>query len=201
MKYVKYIPNTLSIFRLIASFSLLLITQIKDPLTMRITFTTAYLLIGGTDAIDGIIARKFHCESLFGAKIDNIADTSVFVTSFISMVWLLRLKFTPSFLICVIPLFIGVALKIFIFTLTRVRFGEWNSMHTYTNKAFGVVIFLSVPACLWIGSLDVKLAIGLMVFAAITAAEDTYILLKSKTYNVNHKGLLFERRDAKHSAE
>jgi len=29
---------------------------------------------------------------------------------------------------------------------------------------------------------------------ALTVAEDTYILLRSETYNVNHKGLLFEKK-------
>ena len=29
---------------------------------------------------------------------------------------------------------------------------------------------------------------------ALTVAEDTYILLTSETYNVNHKGILFEKK-------
>jgi len=194
MKIARQVPNAISIFRLVICFSLLFITQIGDRLTMRVTFTAVYLVVGLTDVLDGWIARRYHLESDFGAKIDNIADTCVFCVGFVSLVWLLRLRFEPSFLICFIPLGIAVVLKVFSFALTKVRFGEWNSMHTYLNKALGTVMFLAVPACMWIGNLNLWVAVALAGFGALTVAEDTYILLTSETYNVNHRGILFEKR-------
>ncbi|MCL2494941.1 MAG: CDP-alcohol phosphatidyltransferase family protein [Oscillospiraceae bacterium] len=191
MKFARQIPNALSIFRLVGSFSLLAITQIPDRAVMRAAFTLTYLIVGGTDALDGWIARKWHFESEFGAKIDNIADTCVFVTGFVSLLFLLRLY--PS-LPSIAVLSLGAALKVFSFALTKVRFGEWNTMHTYTNKALGVVMFSAVPVCVWMGEINFWAVVAVTACIALTVAEDTYILLTSETYNVNHKGLLFEKR-------
>ncbi|MDR2687421.1 MAG: CDP-alcohol phosphatidyltransferase family protein [Oscillospiraceae bacterium] len=191
MKFKRQIPNAISIFRLVTCFSLLGITQIPDRPAMRLAFTLVYGLVGLTDVLDGWIARKFHLESAFGAKIDNIADTCVFAVGFISLLFLLRLyPSAPSVLV----LALGAALKVFSFALTKVRFGEWNTMHTYTNKALGCVLFASVPVCVWMGEINFWAVVGVVACIALTVAEDTYILLTSETYNVNHKGLLFEKK-------
>jgi len=194
MKFKKQIPNAISIFRLVTCFSLLGITQIKNRFTMQLVFTVVYCVVGLTDVLDGWIARKFHLESKFGAKIDNVADTCVFCVGFICLMFLFKLRCNPDFLHCIIPLGIAVALKVFSFALTKIRFGAWNSMHTYLNKALGTVMFLAVPACLWIGDINYRVAIAVSAFIAITVAEDTFILLTSETYNVDHKGILFEKR-------
>jgi len=194
MKFKKHIPNAISVLRLATCFSLLGITQISDRFIMKLTFTVVFCFVGLTDVLDGWIARKFHLQSELGAKLDNIADTCVFCVGFISMMFLLKLKFYPSFAHCMIPLGIATALKVFSFALTKVRFGQWNSMHTYLNKTLGTVISLCIPYCIWMDKIDYKAAIAISAFIAVTVAEDTFILLTSETYNANHKGILFEKR-------
>jgi CDP-diacylglycerol--glycerol-3-phosphate 3-phosphatidyltransferase len=191
MKFKRQIPNAISIFRLVTCFSLLGITQIPDRFAMRLAYTIVYCFVGFTDVIDGVIARKFHLESEFGAKIDNIADTCVFAVGFISLLFLLRLY--PSARSTLL-LALGVVLKVFSFALTKIRFGEWNTMHTYSNKALGCILFLSVPLCVWMGEINFWAVVAVVGCIALTVAEDTCILLTSKEYNVNHKGLLFEKK-------
>lgn len=194
MKYAKHIPNMISVFRLIFCFSLLFLTQLSNRFAMRMTFTVAYCLVGFTDVLDGWIARKFGFQSELGAKLDNIADTCMFCVGFVCLIFLLDLQFFPSFLHCIIPLGLAVALKVFSFALTKLRFGQWNTMHTYFNKALGCVLFLCVPLCLWLDSIHYAAAIGVAVLIALTVAEDTYILLTRDYYDSNCKGLLFEKR-------
>jgi CDP-diacylglycerol--glycerol-3-phosphate 3-phosphatidyltransferase len=191
MKFKRQIPNAISIFRLVTCFSLLGITQIQDRPTMRLVFSLVYGFVGLTDVLDGWIARKFKLQSDFGAKIDNIADTCVFAVGFISLLFLLKLY--PS-VRSVLVLALGVVLKVFSFALTKIRFGEWNTMHTYTNKALGCVLFASVPVCVWMGEINFWAVVGVVACIALTVAEDTYILLTSKTYNVIHRGILFEKK-------
>jgi len=195
MKIAKHIPNAISILRLVTFLSLPGITQISDSAAMKLTFTLVFCFVGLTDVLDGWIARKFHLQSELGAKLDNIADTCVFCVGFISLMFLLKLKFYPDFAHCIIPLGIATALKVFSFALTRVRFGQWNTMHTWLNKSLGTVIFLCIPCCIWMDSIDYRLAIAVSAFIALTVAEDTFILLTSETYNVNHRGILFERNE------
>jgi len=191
MKLKRQIPNAISIFRLVTCFSLLGITQIPDRFTMRLTFTLVYGLVGLTDVLDGWIARKYSLQSELGAKLDNIADTCVFAVGFISLLFLLKLY--PS-VRSILVLVVGVVLKVFSFALTKIRFGEWNTMHTYSNKGLGCILFGSVPLCVWMGEINFWAVVGVVGCIALTVAEDTYILLTSKTYNVNHKGLLFEKK-------
>ena len=192
MKLKKQIPNIISVFRLFTCFSLLAITQIEDPRAMRWTFTAVYFFVGFTDVLDGWIARRFNLQSELGAKLDNIADTCVFCVGFTCLIFLLKLHpSVPS----IVTLAIGAALKVFSFALTKIRFGEWNSMHTYSNKALGCVLFASVPVCVLLNSINYWAVLGVTICIALTVAEDTYILLTSETYNVNHKGLLFEKKE------
>ena len=201
---MKHVPNAISLFRLIAIGPLLFIARLENnPLPFirdnPVPFVILFVIIGATDALDGFLARKYHVESEFGAKLDNAADTLVFIVGFVSLVFLRRPKFDGT-LRCVAVLLLGVALKVFSFTLTRVRFGSWNSMHTYTNKALGVVMFLAVPTFFWLGKISFPAALVVAGMMALTVAEDTYILLTSETYRVDHKGLIAERL-AKRKAE
>ena len=191
MKVNKHIPNAISVFRLVTCFSLLGITQIPNRGTMRIVFTIVYCLVGFTDALDGWIARKYNLQSELGAKLDNIADTCVFAVGFVSLLFLLKLY--PS-LRSVAVMCVGAVLKVFIFLLTKIRFGSLNSMHTYSNKVLGVLLFLSVPMCVWMNEINFWHVTAVIGCLALTVAEDAYILLTSKEYNVDHKGLLFEKK-------
>ncbi|MDR0531113.1 MAG: CDP-alcohol phosphatidyltransferase family protein [Oscillospiraceae bacterium] len=188
----KYIPNALSIFRLSTVWILLPVAYFKKD----ILFTVLYCLIGFTDALDGFLARKYHWESEFGAKIDNLGDTGLFVCAFVSLIFLRKPTFEDP-VKCIATLFVGVALKVFIFTLTKIRFGEFNTMHTYSNKALGLVMFSFVPICFLRGEVAFGTVLFVVACAALTVLEDAYILLKSETYNVDHKGLLGEKLSAR----
>ena len=61
--------NIISILRIIFSLSLIFV----DLFTWK--FVLLHLLCGARDILDGYIARKTKTESIFGAKLDTIADT------------------------------------------------------------------------------------------------------------------------------
>lgn len=67
---IKYIPNILTSIRIISiPFIIVLFTLNKIELAIIIAVITAI-----TDCFDGYIARKFHVESEFGAKLDAVSD-------------------------------------------------------------------------------------------------------------------------------
>lgn len=63
---MKYIPNILTIFRILAS---LLIVMVSDKY-----FFPLYFFSGITDILDGWIARKMNWTSRFGTLLDSLAD-------------------------------------------------------------------------------------------------------------------------------
>lgn len=70
MKYIKYIPNILTIIRLILVPIIILFLLLNNYLWAFITFTFSSF----TDILDGVIARKFNVISDFGKLMDPLAD-------------------------------------------------------------------------------------------------------------------------------
>lgn len=70
MKYIKHIPNILTITRFIFVPIIVLCLIFDNYLLAIITFTISSI----TDVLDGIIARKFNVISDFGKLMDPLAD-------------------------------------------------------------------------------------------------------------------------------
>jgi cardiolipin synthase len=94
---LRHIPNILTLIRLglIAPFLLFIFQEHYDK-----AFYT-FILAGCTDGLDGLLARHFNWQTLFGAWIDPVADKLLIATSFISLAvigslpwWLVALVFS-----------------------------------------------------------------------------------------------------------
>jgi cardiolipin synthase len=78
---LRHIPNALSLIRLvlIAPFLVFLYQhEYKNAFYL-------FWLAGFTDGLDGLLARHFHWQSLFGSFIDPLADKLLIASSFISL--------------------------------------------------------------------------------------------------------------------
>lgn len=177
---MKRIPNIISATRLGMAIALLW-TADRPRL-----FVTVYLLCGISDAVDGFLARKYHVESRLGAKLDSLADFSFFCTSLVVLVFLRGMRPDAARWSIV---FSVTFVKLVNFIITRVKFKEWNIMHTYANKAAGLVIFSSVPVFMVQGEFGMWTVWTVAAALTLAAAEEMLILLTSKEYDVNCKGL------------
>ena len=65
---MKQLPNSITFLRIPFSIAMLVV----PPFSVR--FWIFYLSSGLTDMMDGVLARKLHQESAFGAKLNSIAD-------------------------------------------------------------------------------------------------------------------------------
>jgi cardiolipin synthase len=93
---MKYIPNALTLIRLalIAPFLIFLYEH------EYVQAFYIFILAGCTDGLDGLLARHFHWQSLFGSFTDPLADKLLIASSFISLAligmlpwWLVSLVF------------------------------------------------------------------------------------------------------------
>lgn len=78
---LKYIPNSLTLFRLVLIIPFLVFLYQKEYVNALYTF----LLAGLTDCLDGWLARFFNWQSFFGSFVDPLADKLLVTTSFISL--------------------------------------------------------------------------------------------------------------------
>lgn len=182
MYRMKQLPNFLSICRI--GFSLVLLVIANRPAG----FVSIYLLCGISDVLDGYLARKWHVESRLGSKLDSLGD-------FIFWVVVFYLFFHADITIQPYLLWILVAvilLRGVNFIITRCKFHQWSMMHPYGNKAAGLQLYLLLPVCYVLKEIPIAIGLILGIAALLSAMEEFVILLTTKEYDENRKGLLFD---------
>ena len=111
MKYIKSLPNLLTVSRIVMIFFFVLLANIdaekinfvEIPKTVSETcHLIAYIiasLAGLTDFFDGRIARKYKCESDFGRLMDPLADKIFIAATYIMMV---DYRIVPAWIVVVV---------------------------------------------------------------------------------------------------
>lgn len=161
--FIRLLPNALGVFRLLAAPVVLLLFALDrtgDAIWL-------FLIAGSTDAIDGVIARRFGVVTKFGQYLDPIADKALINAMALS----LALK-------AVVPLWLaGLILARDLLILATAILVAWRDM-TYDLmpliigkiSTFVQLVGLSAIALIWQGWMDgqVALATLVMIIAVMT---------------------------------
>ena len=167
-KFIKYVPNILSISRVIAASFLFTFNDFYNS-----KFLAIYIFCAATDFLDGKIARKYHCESKLGAALDSIGDGMTYLPL---LKILVVQKMVPGWIF--IWLMVDLALAFVGAFIALGRFKKFFIPHTYVGKLLGGVIFVLpvmvqfVPEVVWF--------IAIAVTATINIVEIIYINSFSK---------------------
>ena len=127
----KHIANILTACRILGSILLLFFPAFSGA------FYIIYLFCGFSDMIDGTIARKTNSASKFGSQLDTAAD---FIFVVVSLFKLLPAIHIPLWLWIwggVIAL-IKISNIIWVYVSKK----QFISLHTFMNKATGLMLFL-----------------------------------------------------------
>ncbi|MCL1999546.1 MAG: CDP-alcohol phosphatidyltransferase family protein [Turicibacter sp.] len=178
---VKYVPNVLSISRIILCLPLLFL----EPFTF--TFMVLYVVAGLTDMVDGPIARRTKSTSQLGASLDSAADFLFALVVLFRIIPLLN--FLPVFLV-----WIGVILAIRALALFVgfVRHGQLIMLHTYLNKIAAFALFLF--PLLYIGMNINLLLLILCIIVSLAFVEELLINYFSKLPDRDVKGIFFSKK-------
>jgi CDP-diacylglycerol--glycerol-3-phosphate 3-phosphatidyltransferase len=174
----RYIPNILSMLRIILSLVLIII------MPFQIAFVIVYITIGITDVLDGLIARRFGYESDLGAKLDSGAD---FI--FYCILGLVLLKLFSSILGIehIAALIVIIFIRLMNMLLSKLKYKKVVFVHTIANKISGAAVFLMPLLYFLIENGTVVWAIFGIVF--ISAAEELFITIKYREPNLNRKSI------------
>jgi phosphatidylglycerophosphate synthase len=85
---IKYIPNLISITRIIMSVTFVktILEQFKYGQDMTVKLIILFLAICSSDLLDGKIARKTNSVSRIGAKLDVFADLLYIIISYVALI-------------------------------------------------------------------------------------------------------------------
>jgi len=174
----KYLPNMLSVFRIISS--VLLIILINHTLL----FIFFYFLIGLSDILDGIIARKFKLESNLGARLDSFADFLFYSILVFVFYKLFPVIISGKFKFVLLGI---VLIRIANLIYTKIKYRKFVFVHTISNKISGFIIyFLPIIIIYTKNSMTVWIILLLALFAAL---EELLINLRYSEVNLNRKSL------------
>ena len=153
-------------------------------------FLFVYSLCGITDLADGFIARRFNSTTSTEAKMDSLADI-VFSLVILYYIYSLTQLSSNSYMIIYISLVL--VLRTANIIITKIKFKQWNVIHTVGNKIAGLVLFSILPFYFIYGLIPIAIIEFLTTLALFSLLEEICILLFSKYYDVNRKGLFIDR--------
>jgi CDP-diacylglycerol--glycerol-3-phosphate 3-phosphatidyltransferase len=173
---MKNIPNTITALRILLSAILLFLKPFST------LFLVVYSTCGLSDIIDGYLARKTNLASRLGAILDSIADI-VFISA--AAVTLLPSVFIP----------LGIIIWIILIAIIRIvsllvgyyKYHTFTALHTYTNKAAGILLFCFPYLYNFISIKYLSLII--CAIASISSVEELIIQITSKELSRDIKGI------------
>jgi len=166
MSAVKQIPNALTISRFfIAAF---LVWDAADGAASRL-FVPLFVASGLSDAVDGIVARRLKAETVLGCVLDSYADIALFGGAFICAYFLAPGVVRKNF-----PWLVALfSLQALSWGLSLVKFRHMTSYHTYSAKAWAIMLFFSLSALFAFGS--TLLLVPMCVIGIVSNIEETLI--------------------------
>ena len=168
------IPNSLSLFRIMAAPFLLLAGWFDKPTHFFILFGLMLL----SDALDGIIARLLNQTSELGARLDSYGDILTYLTTPLAAWWLWPelIKNELHYIFAAIILYVFPAL------FSLVKFGKLASYHTWITKVSAVLMSAGVVLLLGFeNNLLFHIAIYFLVIEMVENIVITLILPEQKT--------------------
>jgi CDP-diacylglycerol--glycerol-3-phosphate 3-phosphatidyltransferase len=186
----KYIPNTISIVRIILSVAMIFLAKNKW------IFIPVYCVTALTDKIDGTLARRWKVSSQLGAQLDSVGDAMIFFCGLASLgiLFFAREETNFSWDFATIPMLGAyVCIKVAVLFLTRYESGRWYMLHTYLDKFLGLLLYISVPIVVAIGGVKSWWVGVIMFFCVVSAIEDAVYVCKAKEVDPDYKGLLFQK--------
>lgn len=169
---VKKVPNLVSIIRIILSVILLF----TKPLSAL--FFLLYLAGGISDILDGYIARKYKLTSEFGALLDSIGDFIFILVLLFLLYPYVRVSQPLTIWIVVICIIRFSSILVAFFRFHTIAF-----LHTYLNKATGLLLFCFPIFFVFFG-MELT-GIILCSVATLSAVEELAIHIKAKELNRN----------------
>jgi phosphatidylglycerophosphate synthase len=126
-----YLINAITFYRLAASAILLYLLATGQEMTFKWMLAVSFF----TDAIDGFLARKFKAISVFGSRLDSLADDLTMAMAIVGI-----FVFHPSFIKQHL-LLIAVLMGLFLIQLiiAFLRYGKPTSFHTYLAKLAAIL--------------------------------------------------------------
>lgn len=168
MKMKSYIPNVITVSRILFALLMLLVP------TFSTQFWVFYVYGGISDMLDGFVARRFELQNDLGARLDSISDLVFLVVVIIVFAMNLEL---PIWIWCIAG--VVAVTRALAYMIGVIRFHRYVSLHTYGNKIAGLILFVAPMVYCIVGINITAIMVGLIT--EISAFEEIFIVCRMKS--------------------
>ena len=184
-----YIINAITLYRLIAALVLLILVFTNKQQPFKWLLAISFF----TDSIDGILARKFKVASIFGARLDSIADDATMLAGIVGL-----LVFKKAFIVQELFLFILlVALYALQTALAVFRYGKVSSFHTYLAKIAALLQGSFLILIFFLPQWPLLLFYCAASITILDLIEEIILVLVLPNWQTDVKGLYWIKRKSK----
>lgn len=184
-----YIINSITVYRLAVSPLLIFLAIAHREDLFKWLLPISFF----TDAIDGFLSRRYKVTSIFGSRLDSIAD-DLTITAAIIGILLLKPGFVSQQL-----LLISVLLGLFILqtVLALVRYKKISSFHTYLAKIAAVMQGTFLVLMFFLAKPPLLLFYIAAVITILDLIEEILLVFVLPHWETNVKGLYWVIKKAK----
>lgn len=181
-----YVINGITFYRLLSA-PLLLVLAIRGNLEwFRLLLALSFF----TDAIDGVLSRMFKVSSLFGTKLDSIADDATVLVATLCL-WIFRPDFMAAH-------WVGFVVVFSLFLIQNIValwiYKRVTSFHTYLAKTAAVTQGLFFMMVFFdVGPVDTVFYTAAVV-TAVELIEEIILVFLLPEWKANVKGLFWVLR-------
>ncbi|GCC50403.1 CDP-alcohol phosphatidyltransferase family protein [Chryseotalea sanaruensis] len=179
-----YLINSITMYRLVSAPFLLLLVYTGEVLAFKWLVALSFF----TDAVDGPLARRFNVISVFGSRLDSVADDATILVSTLGL-WIISPEFVHSEWL----LFVGLFFLFGIQTVAAlIAYKKVTSFHTYMAKVAAVsqgLFFISFFFGLGPSYLLFMMAVTV---TAIQLIEEIILVIMLPEWKANVRGIYWE---------
>jgi CDP-diacylglycerol--glycerol-3-phosphate 3-phosphatidyltransferase len=176
-----YLINAVTLYRLASAPFLLLLAVMGKQEWFRWLIAFSFF----TDAIDGPLSRKYKVGSVFGSRLDSVADDATVLVSIIAL-WILHPEFFEHnlfIILCLLALF-GIQT-----VAALVAYKKVTSFHTYLAKTAAVVQAVFFIFTFFNFGFRQELFLVAAVITGIQLMEEIALVIVLPEWKANVKGL------------
>lgn len=176
-----YIINAITMYRLVSAPFLLLLAVLGPYPWFKWLISFSFV----TDAIDGPLSRRYRVTSVFGSRLDSVADDATVLVSTIAL-WIIHPEFFRNNWVIIAGLLALFGIQTI---AALIAYKKVTSFHTYLAKTAAVIQGVFFMAFFF----NLGFATGLFLCAAVITAiqliEEIILVIVLPEWKANVKGL------------
>jgi phosphatidylglycerophosphate synthase len=192
-KYSFYLINAITLYRLTAAPVLVVLLLYKEVAVFKWLLAFSFF----TDMIDGSLARKFRVTSMFGSKMDSLADDLTVAAGIAGLV-LLKPEFLRQQLPYIIPLLVLFLVQV---TLSIIRYRKFSSFHTRAAKLAALFQGVFLILVFFLPQPPLLLFYAAVCITAIDLVEEIILIFLLREWQTDVKGIYWVLKKRRRSEE